>query len=131
MIANFVPPSMFKTVPNLYLAKKPATAGITKSNSTLIITNTMPAIIYIAILNYVNQLLTKKMHDAINYISTKLSINVSITVSILILLKPYSASGINTLLSLFIMTVPPHPMTLLSKSKSLLFFIFFITLLHK
>lgn len=71
MIANFVPPNMFNKVSNLYLTKKLATAGITKSNNTLIITNTMPAIIYIAILNYVNQLLTKKMHDAINYTSTK------------------------------------------------------------
>lgn len=131
MIASFVLPTTFEKLPCLYLAKKPATTGITKSNNIAAIPTNIITIICNAVLNDANQPFECTMHNTINYISMTPSINASIAAILLILLKLYSASGINTLLSLFIMSDPPCIAMILCKSKSLLFFIFFITLLHK
>ena len=99
MTANFVPPALPNKPSNLTITKKYAIINTAKNISTIETYNPT--------FKYVCQSLKLAMPNATSYKVIIPSINENSTLLILILLKPYSASGINTLLSLFIMSDPP------------------------
>ena len=118
MIANFVPPALPNKPSNLTITKKYAIINTAKNISTIETYNPT--------FKYVCQSLKLAMPNTTSYKVIIPSINENSTLLILILLKPYSASGINTLLSLFIMMDPPCIAMILCKSKNLLFLYFLL-----